>query len=162
MTKKTVDVTLTTISNTGTNRISPMGVIIVRTVRAVDDEQIFQSETLYSRAEGEPMHPSGIQGLDPGESLTYNVTQRLSVSQFEEESTGHLNQMLILDPDLTQKIVELGTANTVRYFGCFKRKIRFDEIDGFQTIDCLHNAFLGSHECRFTATYTVNLVSTSG
>ncbi|WP_159041279.1 hypothetical protein [Streptomyces sp. WM4235] len=162
MTRKTVDVTLASIANTGINRIGPMGVIVVRTVRAVDDEQVFQSGGLYARAEGEPMHPSGVQGLAPGESLTYNVTQRLAVSQFEEESVGHLNQMLILDPDLMQRIVESGTVTKVPYFGCSRRRIRFDDIDGFQAIDCLHNASFGTQECRFTASYTVNLISTSG
>ncbi|MEU9464992.1 MULTISPECIES: hypothetical protein [unclassified Streptomyces] len=163
MAEKTIDVTLASITNTGTSHISPKGVINIRTVRAVDDEQIFQSENLYQRDNGQPMHPSGVQSLAPGQSLTYSVTKRLTVSHFEEESSGHLNQMMIIDPDLTQDIVELGTVDTVHYFGCFKRKVRFDEIEGFQTIDCLHNiAALANHNCRFTANYTINLVSSSG
>ncbi|MFE4691503.1 hypothetical protein ACFRH6_15760 [Streptomyces sp. NPDC056749] len=162
MATKTIDVTLAAITNTGTDGISPEGVINIRTVRAVDDEQVFQSENLYQRSNGQPMHPSGVQGLAPGKSLTYNVTKRLAVSHFGEESAGHLNQMMIFDPDLTQDVVDLGSVDTVHYFGCFKRKVRFDEIEGFQEIDCLHNTATSGHNCRFTATYTINLVSSSG
>ncbi|MFF5758903.1 hypothetical protein [Streptomyces longwoodensis] len=162
MAEKEIDVTLAAITNTGTDGISPKGVINICTVRAVDDEQVFQSENLYQRSNGQPMHPSGVQGLAPGGSLTYNVTKRLTVSHFEEESEGHLNQMMIFDPDLTQDVVDLGSINTVNYFGCFKRQVRFDEIEGFQTIDCLHNIAASGHNCRFTATYTINLVSSFG
>ncbi|MEU1368640.1 hypothetical protein ABZ454_21220 [Streptomyces sp. NPDC005803] len=163
MATKTIDVTLAAITNTGASHVSPTGVINIRTVRAVDDEQVFQSENLYRRDSGQPIHPSGVQSIAPDQSLTYNVTKRLTVSDFGDESTGHLNQMMIFDPDLTQNIVDLGTVETVPYFGCFKRKVRFDEIEGFQEIDCLHNiAAVDGHDCRFTAQYTINLVSSSG
>ncbi|MET9368078.1 hypothetical protein ABZY00_09525 [Streptomyces griseoflavus] len=163
MAEKVIDVTLATITNTGTSRISPVGVISIRTVRAVDDEQVFQSQNLYQRSDGQPMHPSGVQSLASGQSLTYNTTRRLTVSHFGEESSGHLNQMMIFDPDLTQGVVELGTVDIVHYFGCFKRAVRFDEIEGFQAIECLHNiAAHPNHDCRFTANYTINLVFSSG
>ncbi|WP_405964242.1 hypothetical protein OG713_26940 [Streptomyces sp. NBC_00723] len=163
MAEKAIDVTLAAITNTGTHHVSPKGVINIQTVRAVDDEQVFQSENLYQRSDGQPMHPSGVKSLAPGQSLTYSVTKRLTISHFEEESEGHLNQMMIFDPDLAQDVVDLGSVDTVHYFGCFKRKVRFDEIDGFQTIDCLHNiAASADHDCRFKSTYTINLVSSSG
>ncbi|MEG3627283.1 hypothetical protein [Streptomyces poriticola] len=162
MAEKIVDVTLAAITNVGATRVSPMGFIQVRTVRAVDDEQDFQRETLYSRERGEPLHPSGAQRLEPGNSLTYNVMRRLTVRHFGTESPGQLNQMLILAPDLTQDFVELGTVHTRVYFGCSRLKIRFGEIEGFQTVSCSHNAFLGDQECKFRADYTVNLVSSSG
>lgn len=162
MAKKVIDVTLAAMTNTGTTRVSPKGVVNARTVRAVDDEQVFETENLYFRDDGQPMHSSGVQGLAPGESLTFGVTKRLTVSHFGEESVGHLNQMLIFDPDLTQDIVVSGTLHNRVYFGCFKRKVRFDELEGFQTISCPHNAFLGDHECRFRIDYTINVASSSG
>jgi hypothetical protein len=55
------------------------------------------------------MHPSGATHVPPGQSLTYNVTKRLTVSHFEQETEGHLNQMLIFSRDLTQDVVVLGT-----------------------------------------------------
>jgi len=163
MAQKVIDVTLASITNTGTSHISPKGVINIQTVRAVDDEQVFQSENLYRRNDGQPMHPSGVQSLASGQSLTYGVTKRLTVSHFSEGESEGFNQMMIFDPDLMQDIVDLGSVSTVHYFGCFKRKVRFDELEGFQTIECLHNiAATADHNCRFTATYTINLASSSG
>lgn len=163
MATKTIDVTLAVMRNAGTVGVSPKGAINARTVRAVDDEQIFQSENLYLRLEfGQPMHPSGATHISPGQSLTYNVMKRLKVSHFEQETTGHLNQMLIFNRDLTDRIVVLGQAHEVAYQGNFNRKVRFDEIDGFTTVSCDYNAFHDDVELKIIVTYTVNLVSSSG
>lgn len=163
MATKTIDVTLAVMRNPGTVGVSPKGVINARTVRAVEDEQIFQSETLYQRPDfGQPMHPSGATHIPPGQSLTYNVTKRLKVSHFAQETPGHLNQMLIFNRDLTDRVVVLGQIHEVVYQGNFNRKVRFDEIDGFSTVSCDYSAFHGDVALKVVATYTVNLVSSSG
>src|SRR4249920_878676 len=76
MATKTIDVTLAAIRNAGTENVSPKGAIQARIVRAVDDEQIFQSELLYFAQAGQPIHPSGATHIPPGQSLTYNVIKR--------------------------------------------------------------------------------------
>ncbi len=165
MATKTIDVTLATMRNAGTVGVSPKGVINARIVRAVDDEQIFQSESLYLRLQsGQPMHPSGAKGIPPGQSLTYNVTKRLTVSHFEQETAGHLNQMLIFSRDLTEDIVVSSQVKPDQvYQGSFNRKVRFDEIDGFNTISCDYNVIFGGDvAAKIIVTYTVNLVSSSG
>ena len=161
MATKTIDVTLAAIRNAGTGVVSPKGAIQARVVRAVDDEQVFQSELLYFRQSG-PIHPSGATNIRPNESLTYNVTARLTLAHFEEESANQLNQMLIFGRDLTEDLVVGGTVDADRpYQGSFNRKLRFDEIDEFNTVSCDYNIFSGDVTVKIIATYTVNLVSSS-
>jgi hypothetical protein len=107
------------------------------------------------------MHPSGATFIPPGQSLTYNVTRRLTVSHFDDQETEGLNQMLIFHANLTQAIVVSGTLHPDEpYQGIFNFKVRFDEIDGFSTFLCNYNAFLsGSDDHKIDVTYTVNLVS---
>ncbi|MFF8280035.1 hypothetical protein ACF05T_28730 [Streptomyces lateritius] len=164
MATKIIDVTLATIDNIGNVGVSPKGVMRACTARAVDDDQLFQIEVLYQRMAGQPMHPSGVTGIRPGQSLTYNnITRRLKVSHFEPESEGHLAQMLIFDRDLTQDFVVDGQLQRdVPYQGSFNRKVRFAEIDGIQTITCNYNALSGSEVAKINVNYTVNLVSSSG
>jgi hypothetical protein len=163
MATKTVDVTLATMHNAGVTGVSPTGVIQCRTVHAVHDEQVFQSETLYRKLQhGQPMHPSGVTGIPPGQSLTYNVTKRLTLSHFGHEATGN-NQMLIFSRDLTQRLVVSGQVREEIYQGSFNRKVRFDEIDGFNTISCDYNVIHdGGIHSKLIVAYTVNLVSSSG
>jgi hypothetical protein len=161
MATKTIDVTLAAIRNAGTGFVSPKGAIQARIVRAADDEQIFQSELLYNRQSG-PIHASGVTHIPPNEGLTYNVTTRLTVSHFEEEAEGQLNQMLIFSRDLTADIVVDGVVDADRPFqGSFNRRVRFDEIDGFNTVSCDYNIFSGDVTVKIIVTYTVNLVSSS-
>jgi hypothetical protein len=164
MATKTIDVTLAAMRNAGTANVSPKGVIQARIVRSVDDEQTFQTESLYFRQAEEPMHPSGATHIPPGQSLTYNVTKRLTVSRFEQEAEGQLNQMLIFGRDLTQDVVVSGTLRPdVPYQGSFNHKLRFDEIDGFNTVSVDYNAALDENVAhKVIVTYTVNLVSSSG
>ena len=165
MATKTIDVTLATMRNAGTGSVSPKGAINCRIVRAVDDEQIFQSESLYLRLQsGQPMHPSGATHIPPGQSLTYNVTKRLTVSHFGEETEGHLNQMLIFSRDLTEDVAVVGQVHPDEpYQGSFNRKLLFDEIDGFNTVSCDYNVIFGGDlVAKIIVTYTVNLVSSSG
>jgi hypothetical protein len=161
MATKTIDVTLASIRNKNDFSVSPVGAINARTVRAVDDEQIFESENLYLRLDREqPMHPSGVKSIPAGQSLTYNVTKRLEVSHFGLTST--VNQMLIFQRDLTERIVISGQGSEVTYQGSFNHKVRFDEIDGFQTITVDYNALHFDIVAKILVTYTVNLVSSSG
>jgi hypothetical protein len=161
MATKTIDVTLAAIRNAGTGFVSPKGVIHARVVRAVDDEQEFQSGLLYARQSG-PIHPNGATHIPPNESLTYNVTTRLTLAHFEEEAEGQLNQMLVFSRDLTEDVVVGSSVNADRpYQGSFNRKLRFDEIDGFNTVSCDYNIFSGDVTVKIIATYTVNLVSSS-
>lgn len=162
MATKTIDVTLAAIRNAGTGFVSPKGAIQARIVRAVDDEQDFQSALLYGRQSG-PIHPSGATHIRPNEGLTYNVTTRLTLSHFEEEAEGQLNQMLIFSRDLTEDVVVSGTVHPDQnYQGSFNRKLRFDEIDGFNTVSCDYNVILdGDVAAKIIVTYTVNLVSSS-
>ena len=68
MAAKTIDVTLATIQNVGPQNVSPNGVILCQRVRSVDDEQVFQSEALYQKSSGQPMHPNGATHIPPGQS----------------------------------------------------------------------------------------------
>jgi hypothetical protein len=162
MAKKVIDVTLASITNTGNTRVSPLGTMSAQTARSVDDEQIFDSGFLYDRDDGQPMHPSGVQRLLPGESVTFNTTKRLTVSYPQVESEGNYQQMLLIHSSLTQKIAGDGGEEIRPYFGCFKKKIFFNELDGFQTIECLPSIFFDGKEWHFTATFTINLISSSG
>jgi hypothetical protein len=164
MATKTIDVTLAAMRNAGTANVSPKGGIQARIVRSVDDEQIFQTESLYLRQAQQAMHPSGATHIPPGQSLTYNVTKRLTVSRFEQEAEGQLNQMLIFSGDLTEDLVVAGTLHPDEpYQGSFNRKLRFDEIDGFNTVSVDYNVvFDGNVAHKIVVTYTVNLVSSSG
>ena len=163
MATKTIDVTLAAIRSAGTAPASPKGGIQARTVRAVDDEQTFQSESLYFVQAGQPIHPSGATHIPPGQALTYNTTRRLTVSHFEEEAEGQLNQMLIFSRDLTQDVVVNGILNPDQpYQGSFNRKLRFDEIDGFNTVSVDYNVIVGGDIVhKIIVTYTVNLIASA-
>ncbi|MBT2382440.1 hypothetical protein [Streptomyces sp. ISL-11] len=162
MAEKVIDVTLASMTNTGDTHVSPVGSIMTGTARAVDDEQVFDSGLLYDRKEGQPMHPSGVQRLLPGESVTLNTTKRLAVSYPEVESEGHFKQMLLINADLAQKIAATGEVEIRPYFGCFMHKVLFNEIDGFETLDCHHSIFFEGKKWSFTSTFTINLISSSG
>jgi hypothetical protein len=161
MATKTIDVTLAAMRNAGAGFVSPKGAIQARIVRAVDDEQVFQSGLLYGRQSG-PIHPGGATHIPPDEGLTYNVTTRLTVSHFEEEAEGQLNEMLIFGRDLTEDIVVGGFVDPDQpYQGSFNRKVRFDEIDGFTTVSCDYNVLRGDVPVKLIVTYTVNLISST-
>jgi hypothetical protein len=160
MATKTIAVTLASIQNTGTINISPRGIIQCATVRAVDDQQVFQRGTLYFREQGErpvPMHPSGAEFILPGESLSYNVMEQLNVSQFDEQNEEHLDQMLLLFAELTQHVVVNGNLRTEPYFGDGFKHVPFDDIDGFNIVTCFFNTAT-EDIARFTVTYTVSLL----
>ena len=157
---KTIDVTLASMKSNGLERISPKGVIRAQVTRAVDDEEVHHQEILYFRFNfDEPMHPSGAFGIRPGESLSFNVTKQLTVKG-DEDGDGRPDEMLVFDYDLKESELEI-------YQGSFKRKVRFDEIDGFTTVTCDYNArgFVVEpgvglrHVCQILATYTINLIS---
>jgi hypothetical protein len=161
MATKTIDVTFETMRNVGTRRVSPEGFTRCAIARAIDDEQIFQVGLLYDRNEGQPMHPSGALGLPPGQSLSYNVTRRLTVSHYDQETVGHLNQMLIFNYELKQRVVaSTGRVELVSYFGTFNYKVRYEEIDGFNTFTLPYSAsFEGVEIAKIEVAYTVNLIS---
>ncbi|MFD5413309.1 hypothetical protein [Streptomyces nojiriensis] len=163
MAKRVIDVTLASISNTGNKRISPYGFISAQTVRAVDDEQVFQDKDLYQVEMGKPIHGSGALYLDPGQSLTYNITQQLSVTYFDDEgsSPGQYNQMLQIHSSLQQRIYA-DFALHERLYTPSRHKVHFDELEGFATIPRSYSAFYADVLCGFTANYTVNVVSSSG
>lgn len=148
MSTKIIDVSIATIRNYGSKHVSPDGFIWGRIVRAVDDDQIFQSETLYD----------GPMGIPPGQSRTIGVNKRLTVHYFGEESEGHLNQMLVFQYDLTQHYVVSGNAEELRYFGPYSKKVPFDDIAGFQTFPTLYNTTEGH---KIEVVYTVNLVASN-
>lgn len=156
MAAKVVDVTLAAITNVGNIGVGPDGRIFARVVRAVDDEQVFETEILFSRNQGQPLHPSGAIGIPPGGSLTFSVTKRLTVHHFGDESPGQLNQMLVFQTELEQRtFVSPGTVGTIPYFGPFSFKVRFDEISGLQTFDVVYNT---TNDHKIRVTYTVNHV----
>jgi hypothetical protein len=156
MAAKIVDVTLATITNVGNIGVGPEGLIWAKVVRAVDDEQEFQSEALFHRNAGQPLHPGGAIGIPPGGSLTYNVIKRLTVHHFGDESPGQLNQMLIFRTALEQStFISPGTIGKVPYFGPFSFKVRFDDILGSQTFPVLYNT---TNDHKLQVTYTVNHV----
>ena len=163
MATKTIDVTLAAMRSAGTAPVSPKGGIQARIVRAVDDEQVFQSESLYFIQAGQPIHSSGATHILPGQSLTYNITKRLTVSRFEQEAEGQLNQILIFSRDLTQDVVVNGSLDPDKpYQGNFNRKLRFDEIDGFNTVSVDYNVIVGGDVAhKLIVIYTVNLISSS-
>jgi hypothetical protein len=149
MATKLIAVTLANIQNTGTVGISPRGIIRCQTVRAVDDEQVFQSEILYNSDQGTIRIP-------PGESRSFNVMRQLTVSHFGDDESGGLNQMLLIFSELTQNFVVSGNLQTDIYFGG-RKKVRFDDITGFDTVTCFQNT-AGAEPARFTATYTVSVL----
>ncbi|MER7370721.1 hypothetical protein [Nonomuraea wenchangensis] len=158
MATKTVDVTLASIKNTNHFGASPVGVINAKTVRAIDDEEVFQNENLYLRLDrNKPMHSSGATFIPAGKSLTYNVTKRLTVSHEGLDSTE--NQMLMLAYDLTDTIVVSGQAHEVIYQGSFNHTIHFDDIIGFQAITLDYNAIHFDIVAKILVNYTVDLVS---
>jgi hypothetical protein len=158
---KIIDVTLASIENVGNVSVAPKGVILCQIIRAIDDKQIFQSESLYFRQTNQPMHPSGATHIPPGESLSFNVMKRLTVSQFEVQAEGQLNQSLMFATDMTEDLVVSGNVHVEHYQGSFNFKVRFDEIDGFNTVTCDYKAFTNDLEAKIIVTYTVNLVSSS-
>ncbi|WP_242281191.1 hypothetical protein [Bacillus cereus group sp. BfR-BA-01347] len=148
MATKVIDVSIATIRNTGSERVSPEGNIWGRIVRAVNDDEIFQSENIYN----------GGMGILPGQSLTIGVNKRLTVHHFGEESPGHLNQMLVFQYDLKQRYVVLGHVEEDLYFGSYSFKVRFDDIAGFQTFSVPYNT---THGHKIEVVYTVNLVASN-
>ncbi|MFF0478887.1 hypothetical protein [Streptomyces sp. NPDC004284] len=165
MATKTIDVTLATIRNVGPRNVAPKGALSAEIVRSINDDEVFQAETLYSRDDGQPMHPSGALLLPPGKSLTYNITKRLTVSHFEQETEGHVNQMLIFDEHLTEDVLDsvLHVHPDEKYQGSYRRQVSFDEIDGFKAVSCDYRVLLGGEEvAKIIVGYTVSLVDSSG
>src|SRR5829696_3627009 len=76
---------------------------------------------------------AGATGILPGQSLTVGVNKRLTIVHFDQESEGHVNQMLVFHADLKQRHVVLGSDEERPYSGPFNFKVRFDDIAGFQT-----------------------------
>lgn len=148
MATKLIAVTLANIQNTGAVHISPRGIIRCQTVNSINDEQVYQSEILYHSDQGTIRIP-------PGESRSPNVTRQLTVSHFGDD--GGPNQMLLIFSELSQTFVVIGTPQTDNYFGS-RKKIRFDEINGFDTFTHLQNTAGAEPVARFTATYTVSLL----
>lgn len=157
---KIIDVTLATIRNVGPTAASPRGVIRCATVRAVNDEEVHQVEALYLRMQpGQPMHPSGAMFIAPGQGLSYNVTKRLTIHHGDP---GHLDEMLMFSSDLKQDIVD-DTGHVLPdqiYQGSFNRKLRYEEIDGFNAVSCdysiIHQAEV---RVKIIAAFTVSLIS---
>jgi hypothetical protein len=106
------------------------------------------------------MHPSGARNIPPGQGLTYNVTKRLTVTH-NDESDGVLNEMLMFSCDLTEDVVELGTVHPDEiYQGSFNRKVRFEEINGFNTVTYDYRViFQGEERAVINVDYTVSLIS---
>jgi hypothetical protein len=159
--QKVIDVTFATMRNVGTHRVSPEGFLRCAIVRAADDKQIFQEEFLYDRDGGQPMHPSGATGIPPGQSLLYNVTKRLTVHHYDEESEGHLNQMLIFGYDLTQRVATAtGQVEVLPYFGQLNFQVQYEEIDGFNTFSLPYNTAAAEEDrAKIVVAYTVSLIS---
>jgi hypothetical protein len=161
MPDKTIDVTLATIRNVGPKKVSPDGVILCQRVRSVDDEQVFQSEALYQKSSGQPMHPNGATHIPPGESLSYNVTKRLTLHYGDPGEVPHLDEMLLFRTDLTQSLVDdLGTLHpTEPYQGDSFHKVRFDDITGFHTVVVNSNVnFGGEFTHKINLEFTVTLL----
>lgn len=148
---KIIDVTLATMRSIGTQTASPLGAIRCSAVRAVNDEERHQMEVLYYRGDSEqPMHSSGKRSLQPGESLAFNVTKRLTV---------HSDEMLMFDYDLNEKPSGPDDRGQI-YQGSDYRKVRFEEIDGFQTVSCSYGVVDGGgYTKKIDVIYTVNLIS---
>lgn len=148
MATKVIDVSVATIRNYGSKYVSPKGIILSRIVRAVDDEQIFQSEILFD----------GGVGLQPGQSVTVGVYKRLTVHHFDPQESQGLNQMLVFHEDLKQRHVVLGAGEDLPYFGPYNFRVRFDEITGFHTFPVPYNTTEGH---KIEIVYTVNLVASN-
>ncbi|MFB4337680.1 hypothetical protein [Bacillus sp. BR_16] len=148
MATKVIDVAVATIRNYGSEHVSPKGFILGRIVRAVDDEQIFQTEILFD----------GGVGLQPGQSVTVGVYKRLTVHHFGLQEIQGLNQMLVFHADLKQRHVVLGTGKDLPYFGTYNFKVRFDEITGFHTFPVRYNT---TEDHKIEIVYTVNLVASN-
>ncbi|MEU4511668.1 hypothetical protein AB0G05_19430 [Nonomuraea wenchangensis] len=160
MATKTIDVSLASIRNTNDFKVSPAGVINAQSVRALDDEQIFDSQNLFLRLDRDhPLHPSGALFIPPGQSLTYNVTKRLKISHFDMENTDALNQMLIFRRDLTERMVAGSAPDEVNYQGNFNHQVLFDEINGFREVTVDYTAINGDVRAKILVTYTVNRIS---
>ena len=126
MATKLIAVTLANIQNTGDIPVSPRGFIACQTVRAQDDQQVFQSEILYDSNQGTIRIP-------PGESRSFNVMRQLTVSHFDDSESEGLNQGLLILSELKQNFVANGSQQTENYFGS-RKKVRFDDITGFDTV----------------------------
>jgi hypothetical protein len=139
---KTIDVTLATIKNVGRFNASPIGPINGLIVRAVNDEEIHQSESLYFRRNrDEPMFPGGPTFIIPGDSSTFNVTRRLTITP---------DEALMFFQELTELEGQIYSPS--------RRKVRFDEIDGFNTVSCDYSVISGGEFIlKIIATYTINL-----
>ena len=161
MAEKIIDVTLASITNTGMRSISPYGGISAQSVRVKDEQQIFQSGLLYYKEAGKPIHESGALSLKPGKSLTYNSTQRLSISHFDAEESGGPNQMLVIHSDLWQHMVTTGGSNETFYFAG-RKKVFFIDLEGFFDFPWSYRAQYEDDERKFEAAFTVNLISSSG
>ncbi|MBT2466468.1 hypothetical protein J7E97_00970 [Streptomyces sp. ISL-66] len=161
MAEKIIDVTLASITNTGTRSVSPYGGISARSVRVKDPGQTFQSGLLYYVEAGKPIHESGVLSIKPGKSLTYNSTQRLSIFHFDALESGGFNQMLMIDSSLWQHMVTTGGSNETFYFAG-RKKVFFVDLEGFFDFPWSYRAQYEDDERKFEANYTVNLISSSG
>ena len=65
--------------------------------------------------------------------------------------------MLLIFSELSQTFIVSGIPQTDNYFGS-RKKIRFDEITGFNSFAHLQNTAGAEPAARFTATYTVSLL----
>ena len=144
MAAKIIDVSVATIRNTGSQRVSPLGFIFGRTVRAVDDEQVFQSEVIYA----------GATGILPGQSLTVGVKKRLTIVHFDQESEGRVNQMLVFHADLKQRHIVLGSNEERPYSGPGNFKVQFNDIAGFQRFSV---PYIATADHKIEVVYTLDL-----
>ncbi|MFD5413310.1 hypothetical protein [Streptomyces nojiriensis] len=158
MAKKTIDVTLTSITNDGMRSVSPYGYIGAYSVRQADDEHVYESGILYDVDAGQPIH-EGVLKLKPGESLTYNSTKRLSISHFGF-SDGQ-NQMLLMESELRQHTIVTGGSNETFYFGG-RKKVLFGELEAFSNFSMGYRAQYEDNDFEFTANFTVTIISSSG
>jgi hypothetical protein len=161
MAEKVIDVTLASFTNTGTRSVAPYGFISARSVRAVDDEQVFESGLLYDVEKGKPIHSSGALSLKAGNSLTYNSTQRLSIFHFGASESGGFNQMLLIFAGLMQLIVVTGGTNETHYVPS-REKVPFDELEGSMNISVPYRCQFEDQVCKFEVNYTVSVISSSG
>jgi len=109
------------------------------------------------------MHPSGATFIAPGQSLSYDVTKRLTISRFEKETEGQLNEALGLQANLTQRVVDSGTLFPAeQYQGPHMRILQFQElaeIDGSITVTLQYNVvFNGEFSHKIGVDFTVTPV----
>src|SRR5262245_12413759 len=111
--------------------------------------------------ESKPKRQGALIKYPPGQSLSYNVTKRLTVHHYDQETEGHLNEMLMFDRELTQKVVTAtGRVENERYQGSFNRKLRYEEIDGFNTVSCNYEVLVeGEVKANIVVIFTVSLIS---